>query len=131
MYVTLQALLHFIYSDTLAEDDNCLVVGYAFGPCVSKTFGAKLLAAADTWNLHRLKSICESHLWKSISLGCFVEILSLAGKHNASELKHLCFKYGVDNYGGKRFVGLFELLLLTLNYEFWLIILQILWRVAV
>ncbi|GFP95894.1 BTB/POZ and math domain-containing protein 4 [Phtheirospermum japonicum] len=43
-----KSLLHFIYSDTLPEDERTLVVdGYAFGQCVSSPFGANLLAAAD------------------------------------------------------------------------------------
>ncbi|KAI3454320.1 hypothetical protein Pfo_010983 [Paulownia fortunei] len=93
-----KALLHFIYSDTLPEDERFLADGYAFGPSVSGTFGAKLLAAADEYDLSRLKRICESHLWKSISLSRFGETLSLAEKYKASELKHFCFKYAADNY---------------------------------
>ncbi|KAL7138765.1 hypothetical protein ABFS83_09G004800 [Erythranthe nasuta] len=94
-----KALLHFIYSDTLPENERrSLVGGYAFGPVVSNTIGAKLLAAADKYDVKRLKIICESHLWKSISLSRFAEILSLAVNYNATELKHLCFKYAADNY---------------------------------
>ncbi|GFP88491.1 BTB/POZ and math domain-containing protein 4 [Phtheirospermum japonicum] len=94
-----KSLLHFIYSDTLPEEERALVVdGYAFGPTVSSTFGAKLLAAADEYDVKRLKSICESHLWRTNSLGRFAEILSVADRCNAYALKHLCFKYAADNY---------------------------------
>ncbi|KAL7098244.1 hypothetical protein ACP275_09G004800 [Erythranthe tilingii] len=100
-----KALLHFVYSDTLPGNERSLVDGYAFGKSLSNTIGAKLLAAADKYDIKRLKSICESHLWRSISLSRFTEIISLAVKYNASELKHLCFKFAVDNYAGKqRFV---------------------------
>lgn len=95
--------MHFIYSDALPKNDKSLIDGYAFGPSVSGTFGVKLLAAADRYDVKRLKSICEAHLWRGICLSRFAEILSIAGKYNASELKNLCFKYGADNYGGKCF----------------------------
>ncbi|KAI3454310.1 hypothetical protein Pfo_010973 [Paulownia fortunei] len=36
-----KALLHFIYSDALPEDERSLADGYAFGPSLSGTFGAK------------------------------------------------------------------------------------------
>ncbi|KAI3454301.1 hypothetical protein Pfo_010964 [Paulownia fortunei] len=93
-----KALLHFIYSDTLPEDERTLVAGYAFGPSVSSTIGAQLLAAADEYDLKRLKSICESHLWRSISLRSFAETPLLAERYKASVLKHLCLKYAADNY---------------------------------
>ncbi|KAL8041742.1 hypothetical protein ABFX02_09G003800 [Erythranthe guttata] len=94
-----KVLLHFIYSDTLPENERrSLMAGYAFGASLSSTIGAKLLAAADKYDIKRLKSICESHLWRSISLGRFPEILSLAETFNATELKRLCFKYAADNY---------------------------------
>ncbi|CAA0818118.1 BTB/POZ and MATH domain-containing protein 6 [Striga hermonthica] len=94
-----ECLLHFIYSDSLPEDENRLLMdGYAFGLSVSATFGAKLLAAADKYDLKRLKSICEAHLWRTICFGRFSEILILAEQCNASELKKLCFKYASDNH---------------------------------
>ncbi|PIN11407.1 hypothetical protein CDL12_15989 [Handroanthus impetiginosus] len=93
-----KALLHFIYSDTLPEEEGRLVAGYAFGPSLSSTFGVKLLAAADEYNLRGLKSICESYLWRTISLNCFAEILSLAGRYNAFDLKRCCFEYAAENY---------------------------------
>ncbi|KAL7098241.1 hypothetical protein ACP275_09G004500 [Erythranthe tilingii] len=96
-----KALLHFVYSDTLPENERSLVDRYAFGKSLSNTIGAQLLAAADKYDIKRLKSICESHLWRSIIFllaDIFTEIISLAVKYNASELKHLCFKFAVDNY---------------------------------
>ncbi|KAL7098206.1 hypothetical protein ACP275_09G002500 [Erythranthe tilingii] len=93
-----KALLHFIYCDTLPEDEMCLVEGYAFGPSVSSTFGAKLLAAADKYGVERLKSICESHLWKSISLKRLAETLMIADTCNASTLKNLCYGLAADRY---------------------------------
>ncbi|KAG8378620.1 hypothetical protein BUALT_Bualt07G0004400 [Buddleja alternifolia] len=93
-----KATLHFIYTDALPDDEISLMEGYAFGPSVPNTFGAKLLKAADQYDLRRLKVICESHLWRSITLNSFAEILSVADRYNASELKHLCFDYATDNY---------------------------------
>ncbi|XP_012829448.1 PREDICTED: BTB/POZ and MATH domain-containing protein 4-like [Erythranthe guttata] len=96
-----KALLHFIYSDTFPEDEKCLVDGYAFGAAsVSSTMAAKLFAAANQYDMKRLKSICESHLWRSISLKRFGEILSLAELCNAPDLKLLCFKYAAEYYDG-------------------------------
>ncbi|KAL7098217.1 hypothetical protein ACP275_09G003200 [Erythranthe tilingii] len=92
-----KAMLHFIYSDTLPEEDKSLVEGYAFGPSVLSTFGAELLAAADQYDLSRLKTICESHLWRSISLNRFAETLMIAQRCNASLLKNLCFQFAADN----------------------------------
>lgn len=115
--------MYFIYSDTLPENERSLVAGYAFGNALSSTIGAKLLAAAHEYDLKRLKSICECHLWRSISLNRFAEILSLAETFNASELKHLCLEYSVDYHDGKCLflflLVLFELLLIliVLNYD--------------
>ncbi|KAL9145395.1 hypothetical protein ABFS82_13G039200 [Erythranthe guttata] len=88
----------FIYSDTLPENEMSLVGGYEFGQSMLSIFGAKLLAAADMYDLRRLKNICKFHLWRSISLNRFAEILMIAERCNASLLKNLWFGFAVDHY---------------------------------
>lgn len=87
--------MHFIYSDTLPEDVIPLLDGYA-----NFEQSAKLLAAADKYDMKRLKGICESHIWRSVSLNRFADILSLAEMCNADELKRLCFNFAADSYDG-------------------------------
>ncbi|KAG8378633.1 hypothetical protein BUALT_Bualt07G0005700 [Buddleja alternifolia] len=105
-----KVLLHFMYTNTLPEDDKSLACGYAFGPSLSSTLAAKLLAAAHKYDLRRLKLICESHIWRSISLNRFAETISLAEMYNAPSLKHLCFEYAADNYAVLTELGSFTYL---------------------
>ncbi|KAG8378624.1 hypothetical protein BUALT_Bualt07G0004800 [Buddleja alternifolia] len=110
-----KALLHFLYTNMLPEDEKSLACGYAFGPSVSSTFASKLLAAAHDYDVRSLKLICESHIWKSISLNRFAETISLAEMYNASALKHLCFEYAADNYAALMELGSF--MYLEKNYQ--------------
>ncbi|KAL7098211.1 hypothetical protein ACP275_09G002800 [Erythranthe tilingii] len=93
-----KAMLHFIYSDALPEDERSLLDGYDFGTSVSSTIGAKLLAAADKFDVKRLKSMCESYLWRNISLSRLAETLMVAERCNASRLKLFCFGFAVHHF---------------------------------
>ncbi|CAK8535330.1 unnamed protein product [Lathyrus sativus] len=48
-----EALHHFIYKDALIEDEEFFMSGSSFLPSISETFAAKLLAAAEKYDLPR------------------------------------------------------------------------------
>ena len=94
-----QAMLHFIYRDALVEDE--LVASNS--PCessVSDTLIAKLLAAADKYDLSRLRRMCESHLCKDISVNSVGRALALADRHHAIQLKAVCLRFAAENLAG-------------------------------
>lgn len=67
---------------------------------VSNSLTAKLLAAADSYGLERLRLMCESHLCKDISVKTVAEILALADRCNASDLKAVCLRFAAENLAG-------------------------------
>lgn len=91
-----KAMLHFIYTDTLVEDDVLITSGSPVSS-VSDTLLAKLLASADKYELDRLRLMCESYLCKYLSVDSFASILALADRHHAAELKVACLKYAAGN----------------------------------
>ncbi|XP_054803079.1 BTB/POZ and MATH domain-containing protein 4-like isoform X2 [Prosopis cineraria] len=92
-----KALLHFIYKDTLIEDEELFLSQSSFLPAVSDTFAAKLLAAAEKYDLPRLKLMCESVLCKDISVDSVSYMLALADRYHATELKSICLKFSAEN----------------------------------
>ncbi|CAM8976840.1 unnamed protein product [Rhodiola kirilowii] len=94
--VVFKALLHFIYRDTLNEDDE-LLASTSFSTSVCDTLAAKLLAAADKYELGRLRLMCESLLCKDISVNSVAKILALADHYHAMELKAVCLKFAAEN----------------------------------
>ncbi|KAF7015817.1 hypothetical protein CFC21_029560 [Triticum aestivum] len=90
-----KAMLHFIYRDTLVDDyelDASSSMGSIFD-----TLAAKLLAAADKYDLGRLRLLCESYLCKGISVASVASTLALADSHHAMELKAVCLKFAAEN----------------------------------
>ncbi|CAL5076692.1 unnamed protein product [Urochloa decumbens] len=90
-----KAMLHFIYRDTLVDE-------YELGASSSDgsvfdTLTAKLLAAADKYDLGRLRSLCESYLCKGITVASVASTLALAERHHAMELKAVCLKFSAEN----------------------------------
>lgn len=73
----------------------------SFLPSLSDTFAAKLLAAAEKYDLPRLKLMCESVLCKDISIDSVSYILALADRYHATELKTICLKFSAENLVGK------------------------------
>ncbi|GJN19672.1 hypothetical protein PR202_gb06972 [Eleusine coracana subsp. coracana] len=71
--------LHFIYTDTLQEEDLAMA--------------QHLLVAADRYNVERLKLICEDKLCKNVNSDTVATSLALAGKHNCHGLKEACFDF--------------------------------------
>ncbi|KAG8088342.1 hypothetical protein GUJ93_ZPchr0010g8597 [Zizania palustris] len=80
-----KALLHFIYTDAMPEFD---------GQGENQTAMAQhLLAAADRYNLERLKLICEDMLCKRIDVSSAATTLALAEQHHCSSLKKACMDF--------------------------------------
>lgn len=90
-----EAMLHFVYRDALLEDE--LVASSSCASSVSDTLPAKLLAAADKYDLSRLRRMCESHLCKDISVNSVCRALALADRYHASELKSVCLRFAAEN----------------------------------
>ncbi|KAF8396311.1 hypothetical protein HHK36_017926 [Tetracentron sinense] len=95
-----KAMLHFIYRDTLIEDEELVASSSCCAPSVFDTLAAKLLAAADKYGLARLRLTCESYLCKDISVNSVAKTLALANLHHALELKDVCLKFAAENLAG-------------------------------
>ncbi|XP_012070393.1 BTB/POZ and MATH domain-containing protein 4 isoform X2 [Jatropha curcas] len=92
-----KALLHFIYKDTLVEDEELSMSSSSCISSVSDTLVSKLLAAADKYDLPRLRLMCESVLCKDISVNSVAKILALADRYHAMDLKSVCLKFTAEN----------------------------------
>ncbi|EOY10497.1 PREDICTED: BTB/POZ and MATH domain-containing protein 4 isoform X1 [Theobroma cacao] len=92
-----KALLHFIYRDTLIDDEEFLGTSSSCMPSVSDALASKLLAAADKYDLPRLRLMCESVLCKDISVNSVANILALADRYHAMDLKSVCLKFAAEN----------------------------------
>ncbi|GJM97718.1 hypothetical protein PR202_ga14667 [Eleusine coracana subsp. coracana] len=79
------AMLHFIYTDTVPELDRQADEAMAMAQ--------HLVAAADRYGLDRLKLICESKLSGGICVDTAAATLALAEQHGCSELKAKCFDF--------------------------------------
>ena len=97
-------MLHFIYRDTLPEDDEFLEASSSSVPSLSDSLPAKLLAAADKYDLPRLRLMCESVLCKDISVNSVSHILALADLYHAADLKSVCLKFTAENLVGMFFL---------------------------
>ncbi|XP_050212399.1 BTB/POZ and MATH domain-containing protein 4 isoform X2 [Mercurialis annua] len=95
-----KALLHFIYKDTLVEDEELSEKSSSSTSSISDTLVAKLLAAADRYDLPRLRLMCESVLCKDISVNSVAKILALADHYHATDLKSVCLKFAAENLVG-------------------------------
>lgn len=94
-----KAMLHFVYRDTLPDEE---LISPNSSPSSSKieTLAERLLAAAHTYGLKRLRLLCESKLCKDISVNTVASILALADSYNAAELKAACLKFAAENLAG-------------------------------
>jgi speckle-type POZ protein len=94
-----QAMLLFIYSDKLPDIYD--VMGST--PMCSYTVMVQhLLAAADLYNLDRLKALCESGLCEEINTENVATTLALAEQRHCPQLKAICLKFIANptNLGG-------------------------------
>lgn len=96
-----QALLHFVYRDTLLEDEELFMLDSSFFPSLSESFIAKLLAAGEKYGLPRLMLMCESILCKDISVDSVAYIFALADRYCATHLKSICQKFSAENFDGE------------------------------
>lgn len=80
-----KTLLYFAYADVLPPElqDSKLDVPMA----------QHLLAAADRFQLIRLRSICEQRLCDSVAVETVATTLALAEQNNARELKRVCLEF--------------------------------------
>ncbi|XP_050250591.1 BTB/POZ and MATH domain-containing protein 3 isoform X1 [Quercus robur] len=85
-----KAMLLFIYTDKLPDVDE---VESTVTMCSSTVMVQHLLAAADLYNLDRLKLLCESELCKAINIDTVATILALAEQHHCPQLKDICLKF--------------------------------------
>ncbi|KAI4308329.1 hypothetical protein L6164_031413 [Bauhinia variegata] len=92
-----KAMLHYIYRDSLTEDTEMSPSSSFIESPVSESLTAKLLAAADSYGLDRLKLMCESRLCKDICVSSVANILTLADNCHATELKVVCLKFAAEN----------------------------------
>ncbi|XP_057501520.1 BTB/POZ and MATH domain-containing protein 4-like [Actinidia eriantha] len=92
-----KAVLHFIYKDSLIDDDELLAPSSSCMLSASDTFVAKLLGAAERYGLVRLRIMCESLLCKDISVDSVSNILALADRYRALDLKAICLKFAAEN----------------------------------
>ncbi|KAM3412789.1 hypothetical protein ACQJBY_004134 [Aegilops geniculata] len=82
-----KALLDFIYTDSVPK----MEVGGEAGADVP--WMGHLLAAADMYDLQRLKSMCEQRLLERIDLSSVSDILGVAAQHHCYELKEACLEF--------------------------------------
>ncbi|VAI25436.1 unnamed protein product [Triticum turgidum subsp. durum] len=78
-----EALLHFIYTDSLPSDldqDQNVELQH-------------LLVAADRYGLERLKAMCQGKLCQKIDVQTVATTLALAEQHHAAQLKNACLRY--------------------------------------
>ncbi|CAM0883849.1 unnamed protein product [Alopecurus aequalis] len=85
------ALLTFIYTDSLPRMEGDMVEDEREAQEV--LWLQCLLAAADRYDLQRLKSLCERKLCEYISVSSVTNILTLAERHNCRGLKELCLEF--------------------------------------
>lgn len=90
MCAFLQALLYFIYWDTLPDVEKLFGLN---SKCASTLMAQHLLAAADRYALERLRLLCEAVLCENVAINTVAKTLALAEQHQCPQLKAVCLKY--------------------------------------
>ena len=85
-----KALLGFVYTDSMPKME---VGGIAGEVGAEVPWMQHLLAAADRYDLQRLKFICEKQLSEHISVASVMSTLALAEQHHCQGLKEACLKF--------------------------------------
>ena len=91
-----KALLSFIYTDSLPKMEvpsSMEVEGEVEDGRVEAAWLQHLLAAADRYDLQRLKSMCEEQLADLIDLSSVTTILALAAQRHCCGLKEACLEF--------------------------------------
>ena len=84
-----QEILRFIYSGHVSLE-------------MLETQPMQLLAAADKYDLYRLKCICENLLFERMTCEDCADVLVAADMHNASALKSRCLSFMTESAGRVR-----------------------------
>lgn len=95
-----QILLHFVYTDTLPPEVS--------GENLEVTMAQHLLAAADRFELPRLRAICEKHLCETVDIANAATTLTLAEENHATELKRHCLEFVAQNLSSVMVTSGFE-----------------------
>ncbi|KAI3905017.1 hypothetical protein MKW92_043696 [Papaver armeniacum] len=93
-----KAMLLFVYTDDLPEPCE---VSDSDSPCTTTTLMQHLLAAADHYDLARLKLMCEEKLFEEITAGTVATTLALAERYRCLQLKTDCLNFAArpENLG--------------------------------
>nr|XP_020201635.1 BTB/POZ and MATH domain-containing protein 1-like [Aegilops tauschii subsp. strangulata] len=84
---TFKAMLRFMYTDRL----SVLFDPESFSPTAQQL--RRVLAAADRYDLGRLKLMCAQELWNMVSVETVATTLGYADMHNCPELKNRCLDF--------------------------------------
>ncbi|KAK6148125.1 hypothetical protein DH2020_019037 [Rehmannia glutinosa] len=90
-----KAMLWFIYTGLLKEEEQ-KAASY-FGSFMPNSFMAKMLAAADQFELKKLKKLCESRISEKLSGESVAYLLHIADLNHATELKVACLRFAAEN----------------------------------
>ncbi|KAI3894995.1 hypothetical protein MKX03_028015 [Papaver bracteatum] len=85
-----KAMLQFFYSDELPEPRE---LSDPDSVCFSTTLMQHLLAAADRYDIARLKLMCEARLCEEITANTVATTLAIAEKHQCLQLKDFCLDF--------------------------------------
>ncbi|KAI3888371.1 hypothetical protein MKW92_006687, partial [Papaver armeniacum] len=93
-----KAMLLFLYSDELPETRE---LSDSDSLCTSTAIMQHLLAAADRFDLARLRSMCEAKLCAEITANTVATTLALAEQHRCLQLKNVCLNFATkpENLG--------------------------------
>ncbi|CAO2207315.1 unnamed protein product [Urochloa humidicola] len=92
---TFQILLRFIYTDALPGDERLEESTSATAAAAIEVL-KDLLAAADMYQLERLKLVCAHRLWERVSAENVAVVLGCAETHTCPELKKWCLEFFVE-----------------------------------
>lgn len=90
MVYCLQALLHYIYWDSLPDMQELVGLNTKWA---STMMAQHLLAASDRYALERLRLLCEGKLCEDMSINTVATTLALAEQHHCFQLKDACLKF--------------------------------------
>lgn len=82
------------------------------------TFAAQLLAAADKYQLDKLKALCEECLCANLAVENVCEIIVLSDFHSAESLKQHCIEF-INAHAAEVFILTPLFLILILNNNLW------------
>jgi speckle-type POZ protein len=86
-----RALLFFVYTDSLPDIEIAMLEEE--DEAKEALWLQHLLAAADRYDLQRLKALCEKKLCENISVSSVTNIFTLADRHNCCGLKEACLEF--------------------------------------